>query len=172
MADSDTLEGFRHNPYRTFRFQVLINGVPVAGLRKMSALKKSTEVVTWRTAGDPTHERKLPGGTSYEPITLEQGLTMDPVFEEWANRVNQLRGSIELAKFRKNLTITVLNLEGKPAISYKVHDAWVAEYQALPELDAGTMNAVGIQTITLQHEGWERDLEVQDDPPRMPRSPR
>ena len=72
MTESSTLEGFRHNPYRTFRFQVLIDGDPVAGLRKMSALKKSTEVVNWRTAGDPTHERKLPGGTKYDPITLEQ----------------------------------------------------------------------------------------------------
>ncbi len=172
MADTDTLEGFRHNPYRTFRFQVDIDGIPVAGLRKMSPLKKSTEVTDWRTAGDPTHKRKLPGGTDYEPITLEQGLTMDPVFEKWANSVNELRGEINLKEFRKNLTITVLNLEGRPAISYQVFEAWVSEFQALPDLDAGTSNAVGIQTITLAHEGWRRDPNVRDDPPRMPRSPR
>lgn len=172
MAELGTLEGFRHNPYRTFRFQVFIDGEPVAGLRKMSALKKSTEVVDWRTGGDPTHVRKLPGGTSYEPITLEQGLTMDPVFEKWASQVNELRGSIDLARFRKNLTITVLSLAGRPAISYKVHEAWVAEYQALPDLDAGTTNAVGIQTIKLEHEGWERDPEVTDEPPRLPRTAR
>lgn len=170
MADNSIIEGYRYNPYRTFRFQVSIDGKPVAGLRKMSALKKSTKSIPWRTAGDPTHERKLPGGTTYEPITLEQGLTMDPIFENWANEVNQRgNGNIVLEKFRKNLTITVLNLEGKPAIGYKVFGAWVSEYQALPDLDAGSTDAVGIQTITLEHEGWERDSEVNDNPSRMPR---
>lgn len=79
----------RHDPYRTFKFQVLIDGKPVAGLRKMTALKKTTEVATWRSAGDPSHERKLPGGTKYEAITLEQGLSHDPVFENWANLVDR-----------------------------------------------------------------------------------
>ncbi len=166
-----TLEGYTHNPYRTFRFQVLINGEPVAGLRKMSALKRTTEAVGWRTAGDPTHERKLPGGTAYEPVTLEQGLTMDRTFEEWANTVSKLNNPVELAAFRRNLVINVMNMEGKPAISYKLYDAWVSEYQALPELDAGTTNTVGIQTIKLEHEGWERDPDVVDEPPRLPRTP-
>jgi phage tail-like protein len=152
----------RYDPYRTFKFQVLIDGKPVAGLRKMTALKKSTEAVTWRTGGDPTHERKLPGGTKYEPITLEQGLTHDPVFEEWANLVNNIQGDMgmSLKKFRKNIVINVMNLQGTPVISYKVFRAWVSEYQALPDFDAGTMNTVGIQTIKLEHEGWERDSSV------------
>jgi phage tail-like protein len=154
-----TVNAERYDPYRTFKFQVLIDGKPVAGLRKMGALKKSTEAVTWRTGGDPSHERKLPGGTKYEPITLEQGLTHDPVFEEWANLVNSLEGdkAMSLKKFRKNIVINVLNLQGTPVISYKVFRAWVSEYQALPDFDAGTMNTVGIQSIKLEHEGWERD---------------
>ena len=152
----------RYDPYRTFKFQVLIDGKPVAGLRKMSALKKSTEPVTWRTGGDPSHERKLPGGTKYEAITLEQGLTHDPVFEEWANLVNNIQGDMgmSLKKFRKNLVINVMNLQGTPVISYKIFRAWVSEYQALPDFDAGTMNTVGIQTIKIEHEGWERDEAV------------
>ena len=152
----------RYDPYRTFKFQVLIDGKPVAGLSKMSALKKSTESVTWRTGGDPTHERKMPGGTKYEPITLEQGLTHDPVFEEWANLVNNIEGDkgMSLKKFRKNIVINVMNLQGTPVISYKVLRAWVSEYQALPDFDANSMNQVGIQTITLEHEGWERDTSV------------
>ncbi|ABI57103.1 phage tail protein [Alkalilimnicola ehrlichii MLHE-1] len=152
----------RHDPYRTFKFQILIDGQPVAGLKKMSALKKSTESVAWRTAGDPSHERQLPGGTSYEAVTLEQGLTHDPVFENWANLVNNIEGDggMSLRNFRKDIIINVLNLQGQVAISYKVFRAWVSEFQALPELDAGTMNAVGIQTITLQHEGWQRDTSV------------
>ena len=152
----------RHDPYRTFKFQVLIDGQSVAGLKKMSALKKTTEAVDWRTGGDPTHVRKLPGGTKYEAITLEQGLTHDPVFEKWANLVNNIDGDtgMSLVNFRKDIIINVLNLQGAVAISYKIKRAWVSEYQALSDLDAGTTNAVGIQTIKLEHEGWDRDEAV------------
>lgn len=154
----------RYDPYRTFNFQVIVDGSPVAGLKKMSVLKKTTEAIKWRSAGDPTHERIMPGGTSYEPITLEQGLTHDTKFEAWANLVNNVQGNaaMSLRNFRKDIVINVLNLQGVVAISYKVYRAWVSEYQALPEFDAGTMNAVGIQTVVLQHEGWERDTSVQE----------
>lgn len=152
----------RHDPYRTYKFQVLIDGRPVAGLSKMGALKKTTEPVKWRTGGDPSHERIMPGGTSYEAVTLEQGLTHDPVFENWANLVNNIDGdaAMSLKNFRKDIVINVLNLQGQVAISYKLFRAWVSEFQALPDLDASSMNTVGIQTITLQHEGWQRDSAV------------
>jgi phage tail-like protein len=152
----------RYDPYRTFKFQVLIDGQPVAGLRKMGALKKKTEPVKWRTAGDPSHERVLPGGTSYEAVTLEQGLTHDPVFEKWANLVNNIQGdgAMSLKNFRKDIVINLMNLQGQVAISYKLFRAWVSDFQTLPDLDAGAMNTVGIQTITLQHEGWQRDTSV------------
>jgi phage tail-like protein len=152
----------RHDPYRSFKFQILVDGKPVAGLKKMSALKRKTEPIKWRAAGDPSTERILPGGTSYEPITLEQGLSHDPVFENWANLVNNVSGdaAMSLKNFRKDIVINVLNLQGQVAISYKVFRAWVSEYQALSDLDAGTMNAVGIQSIVLQHEGWQRDTAV------------
>ena len=154
----------RHDPYRTFKFQILIDGKPVAGLKKMGALKRKTEAIKWRSAGDPSKERILPGGTSYEPITLEQGLSHDPVFENWAALVNNIEGdaAMSLKNFRKDIVINVLNLQGQVAISYKVYRAWVSEYQALPEMDASTMNAVGIQTLTLQHEGWQRDGAVSE----------
>lgn len=152
----------RHDPYRTFKFQILIDGKPVAGLKKMGALKRKTEAIKWRTAGDPSKERILPGGTSYEPVTLEQGLSHDPVFEGWASLVNNIEGdaAMSLKNFRKDIVINVLNLQGQVALSYKLFRAWVSEYQALPELDAGAMNTVGIQTLTLQHEGWQRDVAV------------
>ncbi len=154
----------RHDPYRTFKFQILIDGKPVAGLRKMTALKKTTEAVGWRTGGDPTHERKLPGGTSYEPITLEQGLTHDPVFENWACLVNSIQGDagMSLKNFRKDIVINILNLQGQVAMSYMIYRAWVSEFQALPDFDAGSTNTVGIQTIKLEHEGWERDTSVSE----------
>lgn len=154
----------RHDPYRTFKFQILIDGRPVAGLKKMGALKRKTEAIKWRAAGDPSSERILPGGSSYEPVSLEQGLSHDLVFEAWANLVNNVEGdaAMSLKNFRKDIVINVLNLQGQVAISYKLFRAWVSEYQALPEMDAATMNAVGIQTLTLQHEGWQRDTAVNE----------
>ncbi len=158
-APQFSVNAHRHDPYRTFKFEILIDGKAVAGLKKMTALKKTTEAVDWRTGGDPTHVRKLPGGTKYEAITLEQGLTHDPVFERWANLVNNIEGddAMSLFKFRKDIVINVLNLQGMVAIRYQVKRAWVSEYQALPDFDAGTTNTVGIQTIKLEHEGWYRE---------------
>lgn len=152
----------RYDPYRTFMFQVVIDGSPVAGLKKMSGLKKTTEIVKWRSAGDIASERMMPGSSAFENITLEQGLTHDPVFENWANLVNNIQGNagMSLVNYRKDLVINVLNLQGTIAISYRVFGAWVSEFQALPELDAQTGNAVGIQTLTLAHNGWERDTSV------------
>ncbi len=163
-APTFTVNAERYDPYRTFKFQVLIDGQIVAGLTKMGELKKTTQEVKWRACNDPSHERILPGGTSYGPVTLEQGLTHDPVFENWANLVNNVQGdgAISLVNYRKDIVINVLNLQGVVAISYKLFRAWVSEYQALPEFDANTMNTVGIQTLTLQHEGWERDTAVSE----------
>jgi len=154
----------RYDPYRTFKFQVLIDGQPVAGLSKMSALKKTTEAVKWRAAGDVSTERVLPGGTSYDEVTLEQGLTHDPVFEAWAQKVNNPEGDggMSLKEFRKDIVLNVLNLQGTVAMSYHLKRVWVSSFQALPDFDSGSMNAVGIQSITLQHEGWERDTAVSE----------
>ena len=152
----------RYDPYRTFKFRVIIDGQTVAGLSKMSKLEKSTEVIDWRTGGDPSHVRKLPGGTKYEPITLEQGLTHDHGFEEWANLVNNIDGdgAMSLKNYRRNLVLQVLNLQGTAVLAYKVVRAWVSQFQALPDFDSKTMNTVGIQSIRIEHEGWQRDTAV------------
>lgn len=153
----------RYDPYRTFKFQIVINGRTVAGLTKMGALKRTTEAVKWRAAGDPSYQRVMPGGSAFEQVQLEQGLTHDPVFEEWANAVNNVRdgdAGMSLVNYRRDVVINVLNLQGVPAISYQLRRAWVSEYQALPEFDANNMNTVGIQMITLQHEGFVRDEAI------------
>jgi phage tail-like protein len=119
-------------------------------------------MVEWREGGDPSHSRKLPGKTSYDAITLEQGVTHDTAFEEWANLVNNFEGdaAMSLLNFRKDvITIEVLNLQGEPVMAYNVFRCWVSEYQALPELDAAG-NAVMIRTIKLENEGWGRDPSV------------
>lgn len=151
----------RFDPYRNFKFRVKWDNEYVAGLNKCSALKRTTEMVEWREGGDPSHGRKLPGKTSYDAITLEQGVTHDERFEEWANLVNNFEGDalMSLKNFRKNVTIEVYNLQGAVVLAYNVYRCWVSEYQALPELDAGG-NAVMIRTIKLENEGWDRDLSV------------
>jgi phage tail-like protein len=155
----------RYDPYRTFKFQVVIGGKTVAGLSKMGELKKTTEQVKWRSAGDPSSQRIMPGGTSFEAVALEQGLSHDPVFEEWANAVNNVAdgdAGMSLLNYRRDVVINVLNLQGTPAITYKLKRAWVSEYKALPAFDANAMNAIGIQSITVQHEGFTRDPGTQE----------
>lgn len=153
----------RYDPYRTFKFQVVIAGRTVAGLSKMGALKKSTEVVNWRSAGDPSMQRAIPGGSKNETIAFEQGLSHDPIFEEWANAVNNVAdgdAGMSLRNYRRTVVINVLNLQGVPAISYLLRRAWVSEFQALPEFDANNMNTIGIQSITVAYEGFVRDAAV------------
>ena len=156
-----TVNTYRFDPYRNFKFKIRWDNQYVAGLHKCSALRRTTEVTEWREAGDPTASRKLPGKTKYEPITLEVGVTHDTAFEDWANLVNNFQGdaAMSLKNFRKDMTIDVFNLAGQKVLSYAVYRCWVSEYQALPDLDAAG-NAVMIQSIKLENEGWERDVAV------------
>ncbi len=151
----------RFDPYRNFKFRIKWDNKYVAGLSKCSALRKTTEMTEWREGGDPSTSRKLPGKTTYEAITLEAGVTHDTTFEEWANLVNNFEGdaAMSLKNFRKDITIDVFNEAGQKVLSYHVYRCWVSEYQALPELDASG-NAVAIQTIKLENEGWVRDRNV------------
>jgi len=156
-----TVNSDRFDPYHNFKFKIKWDGQYVAGLSKCSALKKTTESTPWYEAGDQSVPHKLPGKTTYDPITLSAGVTHDTTFEVWANLVNNYQGeaTMSLKNFRKNITIEVCNLQGKTVLSYNVFRCWVAEYQAIPELDASG-NAVMIQTIKLEHEGWKRDTSV------------
>jgi phage tail-like protein len=148
----------RYDPYRNFRFKVKWDNLYVAGLTKMGALKRTTEMVEFREAGENITSRKLPGKTSYAAVTLEAGVTYDTSFEDWANLVNDFASHsiTSLGEFRKNITVDVLNEAGKKAISYNLHNCWVSEYQALPDLDAGA-NAVAITTIKLEYEFFQRE---------------
>jgi len=159
-----TVNTTRYDPYKNFKFRVKWDGRYVAGISKVSALKRTTEVVRHRTGGDPSSSRKSPGRTEYEAITLSRGVTHDRDFEQWANKVwNYGSGhdnEVSLSDFRKDLiTIEVYNEAGQLAIAYKVFRCWVSEFEALPELDADA-NAVAIQTLKLENEGWERDYDV------------
>lgn len=158
-----TVNTSRFDPYKNFKFRVKWDGRYVAGISKVSALKRTTEVVKHREGGDPSTSRKSPGRSEFDAITLERGVTHDPEFEAWAAKVWQLGAGlgseVSLKDFRKDVIIDFYNEAGQLAISYKVYRAWVSEYQALPDLDANA-NAVAIQHIKLENEGWERDTSV------------
>jgi phage tail-like protein len=153
----------RFDPYKNFKFRVKWDGRYVAGISKVSALKRTTEVVEHREGGDPSTSRKSPGRTKYEAITLERGVTHDVEFERWANKVwnfgSGLGAEVSLKDFRKDVLIEIYNEAGQLALAYKVFRCWVSEYQSLPDLDANA-NAVAIQHIKLENEGIERDYEV------------
>src|ERR1051325_11186270 len=155
----------RFDPYKNFKFRVKFgtSNAFVAGVSKVGGLKRTTEVVKHREGGDPSSSRKSPGRTEYEAITLERGVTHDLDFEEWANKVwnygSGLGAEVSLKDFRRNLILEVYNEAGQLALAYKVYRCWVSEYQAIPDLDANA-NAVAIQHIKLENEGWERDVNV------------
>ena len=153
----------RFDPYKNFKFRVKWDGRYVAGVSKVSALKRTTEVVKHREGGDPSSSRKSPGRTEYEAITLERGVTHDLEFERWANKVWSLGAGlgseVSLRDFRKDIIIEMYNEAGQVVLAYKVYRCWVSEYQSLPDLDANA-NAVAIQHLKLEHEGFERDVEV------------
>jgi phage tail-like protein len=158
-----TVNALRFDPYKNFKFRVKWDGRYVAGVSKVGALKRTTEVVTHRNGGDPSSSRKSPGRSEYDAITLERGVTHDVEFEQWANKVwnfgSGLGAETSLADFRKDITLEVYNEAGQLAIAYKIFRCWVSEYQSLSESDANA-NAVAIQTIKLENEGWERDYDV------------
>lgn len=160
----------RFDPYKNFKFRVRWDNKPVAGVSKVGGLKRTTEVVKHRDGGDPSSSRKSPGRTEFEPIMLERGVTHDAEFEQWATRVWNftstgpagLGAEVSLKDFRKDLIIELMNEAGQTVLAYKVYRCWVSEYQALPDLDANA-NAVAIQHIKIEHEGWVRD-EAQPEP--------
>lgn len=164
---------YRYDPYRTYRFRLKWDGGKYcAGISKVSALTRTTQVVTHRAGGDPTTPRRMPGQSEYQAITLERGVTHDPTFEQWANKVwdytnftkdDQVGGTsnqvVSLLDFRKDIILEVYNEAGQKVIAYNIYRCWPSEFTAVPELDANA-NAVAIQTLKLENEGWERDYSV------------
>ena len=155
----------RIDPYKNFKFLVFFEGLqdPVAAVSKISALKRTTEVVSHRDGGDQSTPRHSPGASKFEAITMERGVTQNHEFEQWANLVYSTEGdaAVSLKNYKRNLMIKMFNLQGQAVIVYKVFRCWVSEYTALPEVDANA-NSVMLQSIVIQNEGWERDTDVKE----------
>ena len=154
-----TVNAQRFDPYKNFKFRVKMDGCYVAGVSKVGALKRSTEVIEVREGGDRSVSRKSPGRTKYEPITLERGVSHDSEFEQWANAVytHASGQGAPLKKFRKDIIIELIDEAGQVAFTYRVFGCWPSEYTTLPEMDAAAPEVV-IETMVLQNDGWERVL--------------
>jgi phage tail-like protein len=158
-----TVNPQRFDPYKNFKFKIKWDGKYVAGVSRISALRRTTEVVEHREGGDPSSSRRSPGRTRYEAITLERGVTHDPEFERWANKVWKFGSGgaeVSLKNFRKDVLIELYNEAGQLVKAFKVYRCWPSEYQALPDLSADDPAAVAIELLRLEHEGWERDEAV------------
>ncbi len=160
-----TVNTHRTDPYKNFKFRIRWNGKYVAGVSRVSPLKRNTEVIEYRDGANSSNIQKMPGFTKYGPITLERGITHDAEFENWANQVFNVSGGsgseMSLKNFRRDIVLEMFNEAGVLVISYVIKRCWVSEYTALPELDANSFS-VAIESITLENEGWERDLSVKE----------
>jgi phage tail-like protein len=163
MAKGFVINAHRIDPYKNFKFRVLWDAKTVLGVSKVSALKRTTEVVKHREGGENSTDHKSPGRTTYEAVTMERGLTHDLEFEKWANLVHQFSGdpAMDLKNYKKELTLEVMNERGQVAKLYFLHRCWVSEFTTVPDLDANA-NAVAIESIKIELEGWERDVDTKE----------
>lgn len=163
MAKGFVKNAKRVDPYKNFKFRILWDDKPVMGVSKVGALKRTTEVVKHRDGGDNSTDHKSPGRTSYDAISVERGITHDPEFEVWANRVHPYSGdtAMDLAAYKKNLTLEMMNEKGHVVYRYFLYDCWVSEYTAIPELNANA-NAVAIESLKIELEGWDRDRDTKE----------
>jgi phage tail-like protein len=162
MANTGFLvNAHRLDPYKNYKFRVLLDNKPVMGVSKVGSLKRTTEVVKHRSGGENSIDHKSPGRTSYEGLSMERGVTHDLEFERWANLVHSIDGdpAMDLAGYKKDLTLEVMNEKGQVALRYFLYRCWVSEFTALPDLDANA-NAVAIESVKIELEGWQRDEQT------------
>jgi phage tail-like protein len=169
MANGFIVNAHRFDPYKNYKFRVLWDGRPVLGVSKVGALKRTTEVVKHRSGGENSTDHKSPGRTTYDGLTMERGITHDPEFEKWANLVHPYSGdtAMDLVNYKKELTLEMMNEKGHVAKRYFLHNCWVSEFTALPDLDANA-NAVAIESIKIELEGWERDEQTKEPDEKSP----
>lgn len=152
----------RHDPFRGFKFKVVIPGLTKAGFSKVSGLKEATEVTTYREGTDAVTSRKLPGLTEYDNVTLEQGLSKDNGFRDWRKQIVNLAkeagadgtgpaGVAPPLAFRKTVTISLYDKAGTEVKQWQLREAWPASLE-VADLDAMSSDVV-IESLELAHEG-------------------
>ena len=125
------------------------------GVSKVSALRSSDELLP----------DMRPRETATQPITLAHGVSYDIEFAQWANMVfdytNSGASPPSRLDFRRDLAIDLYNEAGIKVMGYRVHRAWPSAFSATPDLD-GVGNVLVVQSLVVQHEGWERDTSIVD----------
>ncbi len=141
----------RIDPYKNFRFRILMDGKPVAGVSKVSSLKRTTALTL--ATGTATAPRKLPARTKFETITLERGVTNDAGFASWAQSAanGSTKGSAKASGTtqRRDFVLEVLSESGDVTGIYELRQCRVSAFQALPDLDSKA-NALAIQHLKLE----------------------
>ncbi len=163
MATGFVKNAHRIDPYKTYKFRVLWDGKTVLGVHKVGPLKRTTNVIAHRGGGENSTDHKSPGRTTYDGVTLERGITHDLEFEKWANKIHPFAGDVamDLVAYKKELTLEVMNEKGHVALRYFLHGCWVSDFTAVPSLDANA-NAVAVESIKIELEGWERDPDTKE----------
>jgi phage tail-like protein len=153
----------RHDPYKNYKFRLIWNNKTVMGVSKVTALKRTTEVVKHRSGEINSFDFKSRGRSTFEAVTVERGVTHDPEFEAWADQTASYDGdaTTDLATYKRELILEVMNERGQVVLRYFLHQCWVSEYQAMPDLDANA-NAVAIEHLKIELEGWTRDRDLKE----------
>jgi phage tail-like protein len=138
--------GERTDPYRSFNFQLEIDGVPLGAFSECSGLTAEGDAVDYREGTDfQPNVRKLVGLRKYTNITLKRGYTQDKSL--WAWHVNIVNGIPD----RRNVTIVLMNEQRQPMLRWHAENAWLNKIEA-PSLKASG-NEVAMESVELIHEG-------------------
>jgi phage tail-like protein len=146
-------------PLPKFHFQVEWGGTKI-GFTEVSGLDVETEVIEYRHGASKEYSKtKQPGMTKYSNITLKRGTFQsdNEYYDWWKENVFFQEGNSTGSKYRRDITISMLNEEHEPIVVWKVKNAWALKVQSTDLKADG--NEIAVETIELAHEG----LTIQND---------
>lgn len=137
-------------PLPKFHFELEWGGTRL-GFTEVTGLDFETEVIEYREGNLPTYNKtKQPGLTKYTDVTLKRGIILDDMefFQQW-EKTAMFQEIKE--KYRRTVTIKLLNEEHKAIIVWTLSKAWPSKIQSTDLKADG--NEVAIETLTFVHEG-------------------
>lgn len=138
----------RQDPFVAFRFQVRIDGLPVAGFSSCTGLQLDTDVLDYPEGGENSHLLKFPVRTKVTNIVLKRGI-VDRTVWDWYYDLTQ--GTVSL----RNGSVVVQDPSGaRVVVEWQFDRAFPVKYIG-PELNA-TQNNVAVETLELCHQGLKR----------------
>ena len=148
MATAD-----RRDPFRSFNFQLEIDGVPLGAFSETSGLTAEGDAVDYREGTDKqSNVRKLVGLRKYTNLTLKRGYTPDTSLWQWYTNI--VNGTPD----RRNVTIVLMNEAHQPVLRWHAENAWVNKIEGPSFKAAG--NEVAMESVELVHEGLTIEIET------------